>query len=65
MWFCSVLVAGALLAGSGGRALGLIGTTAWCALAIHSMIDHLYEFPIVCLLAGLVIGWAESRERVR
>lgn len=59
--FLAVLVAGAFTASQGDPARGLIGVTAWCALAIHSMIDHLYEFPIVCLLAGLVIGWAGSR----
>lgn len=56
--FGAVLVAGAVLAVSGDRAHGLIGVTAWCALAVHSMIDHLYEFPIVVLLAGVVIGWS-------
>ncbi|WP_157773303.1 O-antigen ligase family protein [Brachybacterium vulturis] len=60
--FLAVLVAGAFVASQGDRARGLIGVAAWCALAVHSMIDHLYEFPIVCLLAGLVIGWAGSRE---
>ena len=36
-------------------------TAAWSALAVHSMIDHLYEFPIVVVLAGAVIGWAGAR----
>ncbi|MDN5686073.1 MAG: O-antigen ligase family protein [Brachybacterium sp.] len=61
--FVAVLVAGALVASQGDRARGLIGVTAWCALAVHSMIDHLYECPLVVLLAGVVIGWAGSRVR--
>lgn len=63
--FLAILVCGALVATQGDRARGLIGVAAWCALAVHSMIDHLYEFPIVVLLAGLVIGWAGSRTRPR
>ncbi len=59
--FLAVLVSGALVATQGNPIRGMIGVTAWCALAVHSMIDHLYEFPLVCLLAGLVIGWAGSR----
>lgn len=62
--FLAVLVAGIFVASQGDPARGLIGVSAWCALAIHSMIDHLYEFPVVCLLAGLVIGWAGSRRDV-
>ena len=61
--FLVVLVSGAHVATQGDPIRGLIGVTAWCALAVHSMIDHLYEFPLVCLLAGLVIGWAGSRVR--
>ncbi|WP_394216123.1 O-antigen ligase family protein [Brachybacterium vulturis] len=59
--FVGVLVTGTLTASRGEGARGVIGVAAWCALAVHSMIDHLYEFPLVCLLAGLVIGWAGSR----
>ena len=59
--FLAVLVAGAVVASQGDPARGLIGVAAWCALAVHSMIDHLYEFPLVCLLAGVVIGWSGAR----
>ncbi|MGO1977064.1 O-antigen ligase family protein [Brachybacterium tyrofermentans] len=58
--FSAVLVAGAAQAAQGEGSRALIGVTAWCALAVHSMIDHLYEFPVVVLLAGAVIGWAGS-----
>lgn len=55
--FLAVLISGTFVAAQGGRAQRAIGVAAWCALAVHSMIDHLYEFPLVCLLAGVVIGW--------
>lgn len=61
----AVLVAGGVVAGQGTRAQAQIGVSAWSALAVHSMIDHLYEFPIVCLLAGAVIGWSGSQAAVR
>ncbi|MGC5629508.1 O-antigen ligase family protein [Georgenia sp. Z1344] len=60
-----LMLAGLLAAGlavgaqRGGRA-ALVATTAWTALAVHSMIDHLYEFPPVTLAAGLVLGWASA-----
>lgn len=59
----ALLVLGVLLAAQADRARALIGVAAWSALAVHSMIDHLYEFPIVVLLAGVVIGWAGARPR--
>lgn len=61
--FLAVLVAGASVAAQGDRARALIGVGAWCALAVHSMIDHLYEFPVVVVLAGVVIGWAGASAR--
>lgn len=61
--FLAVLVAGAAVAAQGDRARALIGVGAWCALAVHSMIDHLYEFPVVVVLAGVVIGWAGASAR--
>ncbi|WP_157975545.1 O-antigen ligase family protein [Brachybacterium sp. YJGR34] len=60
-----LLAAGALAAHRAGSSRGLIGVTAWCALAVHSMIDHLYEFPAVVLLAGAVIGSAGVAGRGR
>ena len=59
--FAAMLVSGTLLAAQRGRGRALIGVAAWSALAVHSMIDHLYEFPMVVLLAGIVIGWAGAR----
>jgi O-antigen ligase len=63
--FLVVLALGLLLAARGDRARALIGIAAWSALAVHSMIDHLYEFPIVVLLAGIVLGAAGARRRPR
>ncbi len=56
----ALLIAGLALAGRGDRASSLIAMAAWTALGIHSVIDHLYEFPVVTLTAGLVLGWASS-----
>ncbi|WP_269451754.1 hypothetical protein [Tessaracoccus coleopterorum] len=30
---------------------------------MHSMIDHLWEFPAVVITAGVVLGWARSTGR--
>lgn len=57
----AVLVTGAAAAVQGSRGPALIGVAAWSALGVHSAIDHLYEFPILVLLAGAVIGGAGSR----
>jgi hypothetical protein len=59
----AALISGVLVAAQGDRSQRVIGVTAWCALSVHSMIDHLYEFPLVCLLAGAVIGWAGAPAR--
>lgn len=56
--FLAILVAGAAVALQGPRPTALIGVAAWSALGIHSMIDHLYEYPILTLTAGIVLGWA-------
>lgn len=56
--FLGILVAGTAVAAQGTRSQALIAVSAWSGLGIHSMIDHLYEFPVVTLLAGIVRGWA-------
>lgn len=58
--FLLILAAGAALAVRGTSSAGLIAVAAWSALAVHSMIDHLYEFPVVVLTAGIVIGYASD-----
>lgn len=56
--FLVLLFLGILLAARADRARALIGVAGWSALAVHSVIDHLYEYPVVVVLAGAVIGWA-------
>lgn len=56
--FLGMLMACTAVAAQGPRPQALIGVAAWSALGVHSMIDHLYEFPVVTLLAGVVLGWA-------
>ena len=58
--FAAFLLVGLLLASRGDRATALIATSAWAGLAVHSTIDHLYEFVAVSLTAALVLGWAGS-----
>ena len=61
--FLAVVVLAALVAARSSRHCALIGVAAWSALAVHSMIDHLFEFPVVVLLAGIVIGLAGAGSR--
>lgn len=56
--FLGLLVAGVAVAAQGAPRQALIGVAAWSALGVHSMIDHLYEYPLLALTAGVVIGWA-------
>lgn len=59
--FLAILVAGAAVALQEKGSSGMIAVTAWCALGIHSMIDHLYEYPLVVFTAGVVLGIAGQR----
>lgn len=56
----AIFIAGLLVATRGNRIHGLIAGAAWTFLAIHSTIDHLEDFPVVALTAGIVLGWAGS-----
>lgn len=58
----SIFITGLLLATGSDRVTGAIAGTAWTCLAIHSAIDHLEDFPVVALTAGLVLGWARRRQ---
>lgn len=62
--FLGVLVIGAAMALQGSRQAGIIAVAAWTVLAVHAMIDHLYEFPIVTLTAGVVLGWASATDPI-
>lgn len=54
----AIFIAGLLFATRGPRTCGLIAGAAWTFLAIHSTIDHLEDFPVVALTAGVVLGWS-------
>lgn len=56
--FGAVLLVGFLIAARGGRPATFVAASAWAALAVHSMADHLYEFPAVTFTAALVLGFA-------
>lgn len=61
--FAAMFVAGILFATRAGGARGLLAGAAWSFLAIHSSIDHLEDFPVVALTAGVVLGWAARQRR--
>lgn len=62
--FAAILMSGLSVACLGSRARAAIAVAAWTALGVHSVIDHLYEFPAVVVSAGLVLGWAGAPERL-
>lgn len=61
--FALIVIGGLAVAAAGSRRAALITVTAWAALGVHSVIDHLFEFPVVMVAAGLVLGWAGSTRR--
>lgn len=61
----AIFLAGLSFATRGKRKHGLIAGSAWTFLAIHSTIDHLEDFPVVALTAGIVLGWAGSASPLR
>lgn len=56
----TLFVSGLFFATRGEKTQGLIAGMSWSMLAVHSVIDHLEDFPIVALTAGVVLGWAAS-----
>lgn len=56
--FAALIVLGYGLTAQGHPRRAVIGVAAWSALAIHSFVDHLLEFSLIVLAAGLVLGWA-------
>jgi len=54
----ALLAGGLLFAARGSRPVALIAMAAWTALAVHSAIDHLEDFPIVAVMGGVVLGWS-------
>lgn len=59
----AVFAGGLLLATQTARDRGAITGAAWTFLAIHSTIDHLEDFPVVALTAGILIGWAGLKDQ--
>ena len=54
-----LFVGGLVFAARGSRPIALIAVAAWTALAVHSSIDHLEDFPVVAFMAGVILGWSE------
>lgn len=59
--FAALIAMGYAVAAQGHPRQALVGIAAWSALGIHSFVDHLLEFSLVVLAAGLVLGWAGRR----
>ncbi|MGO1511280.1 MAG: O-antigen ligase family protein, partial [Actinomycetales bacterium] len=58
--FLALLAAGLAVAAQYRGPASLVAVAAWTALAVHSMIDHLYEFPPLTFAAGLVLGYGAA-----
>lgn len=61
----ALVAAGYVLAGRGAAPYAILATAAWTALWVHSLVDHLFDYPAVPLLAGVVLGWAGATARPR
>ena len=59
-FLCLTTVAGLLWASRGTAKCAVVAAAGWTALLLHSLIDHLLEFPPVVIAAGLVLGWAAA-----
>ena len=56
--FAMVVLGGLLWAARGVAPHAVVAAAAWTALLVHSLTDHLLEFPAVVLAAGIAVGWA-------
>ena len=54
----SLFAGGLVFAARGSRPVTFIAIAAWTALAVHSSIDHLEDFPVVALMGGIILGWS-------
>ncbi len=55
-----IVLAGAAVAHRGRAPLAVVALAAWTALWIHSLVDHLFDYPTVPFLSGAVLGWASA-----
>lgn len=58
-----VFVGGLVFAARGSRPVALIAMAAWTALAVHTSIDHLEDFPVVSFMGGVILGRSGFRGR--
>lgn len=58
-----LFIGGLVFAARGTRPIAFIAITAWTALAVHSSMDHLEDFPIVGFMGGVILGWAGVGQR--
>ena len=59
----SIALTGVWWAARGRPAAAVVGVATWTALVVHSMTDHLVDFPVVALAGGIVIGWSGASAR--
>ena len=55
-----VALVGVVIASRGPAPAAVIGIAGWTALGVHSLVDHLLEFAVVVVAAGMVLGWARA-----
>jgi hypothetical protein len=58
-----LFVGGLLFAARSSRPVAFIAVAAWTALAVHSSMDHLEDFPIVGFMGGVLLGWVGIGQR--
>ncbi len=60
--FALIFLTGLWRVARGAPVRGVVGSAAWTALFVHSLVDHLIEFPAIIVTAGIVVGWAGERD---
>ena len=58
--FGLIVVGGLLWAARGRAPYAVLAAAAWTALIVHSLSDHLLEYTVVVLAAGITLGWAAA-----